>query len=110
MTRWDARVPVLIGGGQEAGADDAVLTEGNGDARWAAATEHRAGCACCVPRGAVAEALTGLFLARVRGEVPFFRRVIIVPHDEAGAQAVGAALRDDPFVSARFRPLQSGSA
>ena len=101
MTRWDARVPVLIGDGSEAGAEDAVLAEG--DARWAAATQHSPGCACCAPRGSVAVILTGLFMARARGEVPFFRRVVAVPGGEAGAQAVRTALRDDPFLSARFR-------
>lgn len=95
-------MPVLIGNRAEAGADDAVLAEG--DARWAAAaTAHPTGCLCCVPRGAVASGLAGLFLARARGEVPFFRRVVAVPRGEAGADAIRAALRDDPFVSARFR-------
>ena len=101
MTRWDARVPVLIGGEEAAGAEDAVLAEG--DARWAAATEHPAGCACCAPRGSVAVILTSLFMARARGEVPFFRRVVAVPDGEAGAQAIRTALQDDPFLSARFR-------
>lgn len=101
MTTWDARVPVLIGSEVDAGADDAVLAEGA--AAWGALANHAADCACCAPRGAVAPELTALFLARARGEVPFFRRVVAVPADEAGAAAMRAALRDDPFVSGRFR-------
>lgn len=92
---------MLIGGAAVAGADDAVLAEA--DARRTVAAAHPAGCSCCVPRSAAAAALTGLFLARARGEVPFFRRVVAAMDSGEGADAIRAALRDDPFVSARFR-------
>lgn len=101
MTTWDARVPVLIGRAEDAGAGDAVLAEGG--AAWGTLGGHAADCACCAPRGAAASELAALFLARARGEVPFFRRVVAVPAGEAGAAAIRAALRDDPFVSGRFR-------
>lgn len=101
MAAWDARVPVLIGSEADAGADDAVLAEGG--AAWGALGGHAVDCACCAPRGAAASDLAALFLARARGEVPFFRRVVAVPVGEAGAIAIRAALRDDPFVSGRFR-------
>ena len=68
--------------------------------RGAEAPSHMAGCACCVPRGALAQALGALFLARARGEVAFFRRVIADLADPAPLQA---ALRDDPVVSSRYR-------
>ncbi len=94
-------MPVLIGRERDAEPEDVLLAEGG--AGWARADGHPAGCACCVPRGAVAADLARLFLARARGEVPFFRRVVAVPDGGAGTDAVRAALRDDPFVSARFR-------
>ncbi len=101
MTTWDARVPVLIGSEADAGADDVIVAEDG--AAWGALGGHVADCACCVPRGVVASDLAALFLARARGEVPFFRRVVAVPASEAGAAAIRAVLRDDPFVSGRFR-------
>ena len=60
---------------------------------------HPAGCTCCVARSEDALALDRLFLARVRGEVPWFRRVV-VPADDP---ALRAALTADPVLSARFR-------
>lgn len=102
MPTWDARVPVLIGRFEDAGAGDAVLAEGG--VAWGATGSHASGCACCTPRGTVAPELAALFLRRARGEVPFFRRVVAVPAGETGAEAVRAALRDDPLVSGRFRP------
>ena len=59
--------------------------------------------ACCAPRGPVAEVLSRLFLARVRGEAAFFRQVIAVPADAAGRDAIIAALREDSVLAARYR-------
>jgi len=67
-----------------------------------AAPAHAPGCACCVPRAALAAALHRLFVRRARGEVPFFRRIVVA----AEAEAVAAALAD-PLVAARFR-LEGG--
>lgn len=66
-------------------------------------TGHAFGCACCLPRGAVAAALSALFQARARGEVTFFREVLALPLDAAGEDAVRLALAEDVFVAARFR-------
>ena len=85
----DARIPVVFGA--EAGLHDAVLTAGP--------ASHPAGCACCTPRSAHASALDRLFLQRVRGEVPWFTRVV-VPADDPDLRA---ALQTDPVLSARFR-------
>ena len=109
----DARVPVRIGSADQAGPDHALLIE-QGAALPAACVPfaqfvvpvgltHPAGCACCVPRGPVAEALTRLFLARVRGETRHFSAVIAVPVSREGEAAIRAALLSDPMVSARFR-------
>jgi hypothetical protein len=66
------------------------------------AAAHAAGCACCLRRAPLAVALSRLFLARARGEVPLFGRVIVAcpPDQEAALAAVLAA---DPVTAARYR-------
>ena len=58
---------------------------------------HRRSCPCCRPL--VSKALTALFHARARGELPFFRRLTIDLTLEA---AVRQALTEDTFVAARY--------
>jgi len=108
----DARVKLRIGTADMAGPEDALLIEGAGGVPDGAVharfvlpegTAHGISCACCLPRGPVAEALSGLFLQRVRGEVRFFSGIVAVPAGVAGEAAIRAALREDPMVSARFR-------
>jgi hypothetical protein len=105
----DARVPVVFGDIATAGPDDGLLIEGAapappgravarftpGPLRW-----HAPGCACCAPRAAAAAALGRLYLARARGEVAFFHRVVAVVNDPA---AVRAALSGDALAAGRFR-------
>ena len=105
----DERIPVRFGA---AGPEDAALIEGNTGvppdqplARFRLTPGrlgHPFGCACCVPRGPVAEALGRLFLARVRGEVRWFRAVAVLA-SPAGEAAVRAALAEDRIAAARFR-------
>jgi hypothetical protein len=109
----DARIPVRFADAAPVAADAAWLIQGDAAAPPGAAVarfvlpdrlpSHPTDCACCVPRGPVAEALTRLFLARARGEAAFFRQVIAVPADAAGRSAISAALRDDPMLAGRFR-------
>lgn len=105
----DARVPLRFGRAEEAGPQDALLVEGEGTpvpgraVAWFRPGAHAPGCACCAPRGAAAEALTRLFLDRVRGRVPHFRAVVAVTSSAEGGATVRAALADDPLVSGRFR-------
>lgn len=108
----DARVKLRIGTADMAGPDDALLIEGDGVApegtvfgRFLSPVVgfHPIGCACCLPRGPVAEALTQLFLQRVRGEVAYFSAVVAAPCSAAGEAAIRAALQEDPMVMARFR-------
>ena len=108
----DARVRLRIGTADTAGPDDALLIEGDAavpdgrvHARFALpeAASHSIGCACCLPRGPVAEALSRLFLLRVRGDVKFFPEVVAVPRSVVGEAAIRAALQEDPMVMARFR-------
>ena len=105
----DARIPVVLADLAAVTASDAVLLEGDAAApsraaavgRFSAApARHPAGCVCCLPRGQAAGALGRLFLARVRGEVRFFDRVVACVEDR---DAVLAALADDAVVAARFR-------
>lgn len=64
---------------------------------------HPAACPCCGGRSTLAQALDRLFLARVRGQTPWFTEVLaLLPSAEARA-ALAAALRDDAVVAARFR-------
>ena len=93
MPSSDLRIEVVFGVIGLAGPGDVVL---------AAPVEggfHVPGCACCVGRGALAAALGGLFIARAKGEVEFFRRVVVTGADAAAR----AGLADDALVSARFR-------
>jgi hypothetical protein len=103
---------VRFGAVEDAGLGDALLIEGDTPADRPAAARftlpiripaHPLGCLCCAPRGPVAEALGRLFLARARGELPWFRSVIAVTCSAAGGDAVRAALATDVVTTARFR-------
>ncbi len=62
---------------------------------------HAPGCACCTGRSPSATSLTGLFQARARGEVGFFRALVaILPGQEAAD--LRDALVTDPFLSGCF--------
>jgi hypothetical protein len=124
MDAGDGRIGVRFGAAEDAGPEDALLIEGDsppadiaprdGDAppgrsviaRFTLPVRvptHPLGCICCAPRGPVAEALGRLFLARARGESPWFRCVVAVTRSTAGADAVRAALAGDVVTTARFR-------
>ena len=92
----DARVPVVFGNRCDAREDDAVLAGG-----LDGVPGHEAGCACCGTRTPAAQALSDLFMQRARGEVAFFRRVLVEGH--TAEAAVRAALQLDPVAAARFR-------
>lgn len=109
----DARVPVVFGAIGDAGPEDALLVEGDAtipegrvavrlmpEPTAAQAVRHEVGCVCCVPRSAAGSALAGLFLARGRGDVAFFRRVMAVTADPA---AILAAIEGDMLASGWFR-------
>ena len=62
-----------------------------------------AGCLCCTVRGELVESLCKLFLRRMRGEVPLFRRVIIETTGLADPAPILHTLTADPLVAARYR-------
>ncbi|MGC9270167.1 hypothetical protein [Acidiphilium sp.] len=102
------RIAVVFGGEVAAGdavlaAGDAVVPAGVAHERFFVAGNplHGVGCACCAPRGPAAEALGRLFLARARGAVPWFSRVVVLA-DDRGVAAVRAALQGDAVTRARF--------
>ena len=86
----DARIPVVFG-----------VQPGPGDHAWRPQPDvpHPAGCACCVARSPLAAGLDLLFLQRVRGEIPWFSRVVITQDDPA----LRSAIASDPVLTARFR-------
>ncbi len=93
----DSRIPVFAGDPARAAPGDAVLRGEVG-----VAPTHGIGCACCRPRPPLARALARLFMARARGDMAFFGRVIVAcPIGEEGA--VAAAIAADPVSAARFR-------
>ena len=114
--RTDDRVPVQFGPADTAGPGDALLVEGEAAvpgghpvARFRLSPGlpgHGLGCACCTPRGPVAEALGRLFLARARAEAPFFHAVVAVVATPAGEASVRAALAEDQLSAGRFQLAQ----
>lgn len=113
MNEADDRVTVRFGSAAEAGPDETLLIEGDAPAPPGHVVArfrlvpglpgHPAGCACCSPRGPVAEALGRLFLARARGEAAFFHSVVAVTATPGGEAAVRAALAEDQVSAGRFR-------
>ncbi len=86
----DARIPVVFGA--EPSPNDAVLVPDKEPG-------HAVGCACCIARSPHASALDRLFLQRVRGEVPWFTRIVV----RVDSPEIRAAIETDPVLSARFR-------
>jgi G3E family GTPase len=61
------------------------------------------GCLCCTVRGDLVTALHDLFLKRVKGEVPEFRRVLIETTGLADPAPIIHTLMSDPLIGARYR-------
>ncbi len=61
------------------------------------------GCLCCTVRGDLVTALRDLFLKRVKGEVPEFRRVLIETTGLADPAPILHTLMSDPLLGARYR-------
>ena len=86
----DPSIPVVFGA--RPGPEDAVIVPAD-------ASPHPVGCACCLARSPDAAALDRLFLQRVRGDVPWFKRVVVATEDTM----LRAVIATDPVLSARFR-------
>jgi hypothetical protein len=104
----DTRIPVRLGTAASAGPRSHVLSAADLP-KPSALQRHTFGCTCCAPRTGLARALARLFLALVRGEVPFFEEIIVV--GDFDADALAAAIAEDVVAAARFRmmlPLAAG--
>jgi G3E family GTPase len=62
-----------------------------------------AGCLCCTVRGDLEVALRDLYLKRVRGQVPDFKRVVIETTGLADPAPILHTLMDDPILAAYYR-------
>jgi hypothetical protein len=107
----DGRIPVYLDAAaipRQAGpiawlVEDEAATDAAIHERYTLARLHPVGCACCAPRGAVAQALGRLFLRRARGEVAMFGAVGVQARGPAGLAAVAEAVTADVLARARFR-------
>ena len=64
---------------------------------------HAIACSCCGGRLPAAAALDRLFQARVRGQCPWFDRVVALADTAEARAAITAALAGDAVTAARFR-------
>lgn len=108
----DARTPVRLNGSPAPGGVW-LLEDGApapADAAWIerfptpVPGAHPIGCACCQPRSGAALALDRLFLARAKGQAPWFAEVFAASATELGAMALRQALTEDPVARTRFKP------
>ena len=119
----DARLPLRFGPLASVQPDEAVLLPegdkasppaGHAVQRFAqpiggGGMVHSAACPCCMPRGPLATALTRLFFARARGEVPFFAGVLVADADAGTEAAIRALLRRDKVIGSRYRAAPSAA-
>ena len=66
-------------------------------------SSHPQACTCCVGRSPLSQALDRLFLARVKGQAPWFDRVVALLPGEDTRAALDTALRDDAVTASRYR-------
>lgn len=63
----------------------------------------QSGCLCCTIRGDLIDTLRGLFLRRVKGEIPEFDRVVIETTGLADPAPILHTLMTDPLIAAHYR-------
>jgi G3E family GTPase len=61
------------------------------------------GCVCCTVSGSLSPTLKNLYMARDRGDIPEFERVVIETTGIADPAPILDTLLNDPWVRARFR-------
>ncbi len=61
------------------------------------------GCLCCTVRGDLVDTMRRLYMQRVRGEVPQFRRVVIETTGLADPAPILHTLMEDPLLEAYYR-------
>jgi G3E family GTPase len=93
-----ADAAVLINEFGEIGLDHELLERIDGDTVLLAS-----GCVCCTVRGELSEALRALHARRERGELPWFRRVVIESTGLADPFPIATTLHADPVLRHHFR-------
>lgn len=93
-----ADTAILINEFGEVGLDHLLVEAVSGDV-----VLLNAGCLCCTVRGDLVKALYSLIVRRARGEVPFFKRVIVETTGLADPAPILHTLITDPFLAARYR-------
>jgi len=101
----DARIPVDVVPALPGQARALRLATDAGTALEVDAETHQPACGCgCAPlRGPVARTFDHIFMARVRGEIPFFKRMTVSCADGATEARLRETVAADPVVSTRFR-------
>ena len=102
-----AKTAVIINEFGEIGLDD-LLVQGellnHVDPEGATQfVKMNSGCLCCTVRGDLEVALRELYLKRVRGQVPEFKRVVIETTGLADPAPILHTLMDDPVLAAYYR-------
>jgi G3E family GTPase len=92
-----AATAVIVNEFGEIGLDHLLVERSNEDV-----VLLNSGCLCCTVRGDIADTLTNLFVARVKGEVPFFTRVAIETTGLADPAPILHTLMTDPIIAARY--------
>jgi G3E family GTPase len=93
-----ADTAVLINEFGEVPVDHLLVREADDDI-----TVLNSGCLCCTVRGDMVETMGDLFVKRVQGEVPEFRRMIIETTGLADPAPILHTLMSDPLVAARYK-------
>ncbi len=89
---------VIINEFGEVGLDHALVEHADEDM-----VVLNSGCLCCTVHGDLVNTLRGMFLKRVRGEVPPFARVVVETTGLADPAPIIHTLMSDPLLSDRFR-------
>jgi G3E family GTPase len=95
-----ALTAVIINEVGEIGLDHELLRIGSAEE---GAVLLDGGCVCCSIRSDLADTLNELFLKRVKGKIPEFRRVVIETTGLADPAPILATLLTDPLTEARYR-------
>jgi G3E family GTPase len=102
-----AETAVIINEFGEIGLDDLLvqgqLLEHVDPAAQTQFVKMNAGCLCCTVRGDLEVALRDMYLKRVRGEIPPFKRVVIETTGLADPAPILHTLMDDPVLAAYYR-------
>lgn len=102
-----AETAVIINEFGEIGLDDLLvqgqLLEHVDPAAQTQFVKMNAGCLCCTVRGDLEVALRDMYLKRVRGQIPSFKRVVIETTGLADPAPILHTLMDDPVLAAYYR-------